>query len=212
MNKKILIVAGAAIAVIGVVVCCILIQPNTPADPTGTTTAAPHIHDYKNTETVDATCQKEGYAVYACECGESYQSKIKKTDHQYELTDVNTKEDGTVQETYTCKICDKTYVNETPGTGKDNPGTTPDKKPDNDTEHEHDYQISDSHDPTCKDTGYVVYTCAGCSESYRVDLDVVDHKYELTKVVEATPEQDGYEEYTCIYCGKSFQVPLTYTE
>lgn len=211
--------AGAAIAVIGVVVCCVLLFSNAEEMPTESTAPAPaeHIHNYQITETVASTCQKEGYAVYTCECGNSYKAEIEKAGHQFELTNVDERDDGSVFETFTCKYCDEVYVNKTPGVESDTSGTgsdapTPSTTVSKDSDHQHNYQLTEKHSSTCKEKGYAVYTCTACGEIYHVEMEIVDHNYELTQVVEATPEQDGYEEYTCIYCGKSFRVPLSYTE
>lgn len=46
-----------------------------------TTTA--HKHQY-TTETVAATCQKQGYTVYRCACGHSYKADYRSGSHRYE--------------------------------------------------------------------------------------------------------------------------------
>lgn len=223
MKKKILIVAGAAIVIIGIVACCILIRPSTPTYPTGTSdtsaeTTQEHIHNYQITESEDATCKKEGYAVYTCECGENYRSKIEKKDHEFELTEVvaATAEQAGFEK-FRCRNCDEYYINELPilsanDTGDDNPNGTVSTEDNPRNEHFHDYYVADAKEPTCKEKGYTVYHCKNCEESYTVEAEIVNHYYELIAVVEATSEQEGFEEYTCKFCGLSFRVPLLYED
>lgn len=207
MKKKILMAAAVLISTVCIISCAPGKIEEIPTE---------HTHDYKVTDTVEATCQKEGYAVYTCECGESYRSKIEKKAHEFELTEVvaaTTEQAGS--EKFQCKNCDEYYINEIPILSADDPnndnpkGDDPvDENPGN--EHFHDYYVADSKEPTCKEKGYVVYNCKRCEESYTVEAEIVDHHYELTAVVEATPEQEGYEEYACKFCGLSFRVPLFY--
>ena len=35
-----------------------------------------HQHGFTAGETVDPTCEKQGYTVYKCECGESYEDDV----------------------------------------------------------------------------------------------------------------------------------------
>lgn len=48
--------------------------------PEPTTT---HSHNYKLTNTVDATCTKDGYKEYACSCGDSYRETLSAKGHSW---------------------------------------------------------------------------------------------------------------------------------
>ena len=76
-----------------------------------------HQHSYKEVSRVEATCTKDGYVEYACECGDSYKETLAATGHNY-VTDVK---DATCEEagakTETCTKCGDTHTEEIPAKG-----------------------------------------------------------------------------------------------
>ena len=70
----------------------------------------------------------------------------------------------------------------------------------------HDYRVTQVVDPTCTDSGFSVYTCSRCGDSYYDDYtDKVPHVYQVTQVVAPTCSAEGYSVYTCTGCGGSYQ-------
>ncbi len=89
----------------------------------------------------------------------------------------------------------------------------------------HDYQITDSQDPTCTEDGYIEFTCQndGCGAIKRQIIDKLEHDYDgdnvcdicghtiethshahVVTVVEPTCTTMGYTEYVCA-CGHSYR-------
>jgi len=58
---------------------------------------------------------------------------------------------------------------------------------------------------TCKNKGYMKYTCTRCGDSYMGDAvsDALGHEYE-SEVTEPTCTEAGYTTYTCTRCGDSY--------
>ena len=85
---------------------------STTASYTITREFAGHTHDWKISETVDATCAENGSVTYVCYgCDESYTEEIAATgDHEYtaETVDATCVEEGLV--TYTCAACGDSYT------------------------------------------------------------------------------------------------------
>lgn len=69
----------------------------------------PHSHDFKVKVDV-SDCEKPGYIIYECSCGETYIEAVKPTGHEYEevKTEPTCTSDGFT--TYTCKKCNHTYT------------------------------------------------------------------------------------------------------
>lgn len=67
---------------------------------------------------------------------------------------------------------------------------------------DHDYQVTESKEPTCEEPGYKVYTCTKCGDTYREDLEALGHDWsEWTTVEAATCTADGSETRSCARCG-----------
>ena len=73
-------------------------------------TEEPHTHNYTETITTEASCEKAGLKTYTCECGDTYTEEISATGHVYENyvsnEDATYLADGT--ETAKCNTCDLT--------------------------------------------------------------------------------------------------------
>ena len=79
------------------------------------------------------------------------------------------------------------------------------KKPEESTEHIHNYILSKTVNATCTADGYKEYKCEGCGDTYRTDMSKTGHDY-VEKIVDATCTEDGYEKYTCTRCNDSYQI------
>lgn len=83
----------------------------------------PHEHSYTETGRQDPTCTEDGYVVYTCSCGESYQDPLPALGHDYQLTghaDPTETEDGYNE--YTCSRCQTSYREVLPATGNSGGG------------------------------------------------------------------------------------------
>ena len=107
-------------------------------------------------------------------------------EHQYEavVTDPTCTEPGYT--TYTCSVCDDSYVaDETPALG-------------------HTASEAVVTDPTCTEPGYTTCTCSVCGDSYVADeTPALGHSYEAV-VTDPTCTTGGYTTYTCSVCGDSY--------
>lgn len=122
---------------------------NTPDQPVEQEPAVPvHTHEY-NDEVVNPTCAENGYTVYSCECGDTYNADTKeKLGHAYESAVVSatcTKDGYT---TYTCERCNHSYTdNKTGAFG-------------------HSY-TKEVVEPTYTSEGYTKHTCSTCGDVYK---------------------------------------------
>lgn len=71
--------------------------------------SAPHVHDRKLTETVAATCDKDGYNLFVCECGDEAKTVLKATGHNYTEKTVEPTCDKDGYTRYTCVNCGNQY-------------------------------------------------------------------------------------------------------
>ena len=80
-------------------------EPENTTEPS--TTEPAHEHKYSPTETVQPTCTEDGYTVYVCECGDSYNGdQVAKLEHSYEKTDtVEPTKETEGYTIYVCKVC-----------------------------------------------------------------------------------------------------------
>lgn len=71
--------------------------------------SAPHVHNRDVKETVEPTCDEDGYTLFACECGDEYTSVLKATGHNYAKKTVaaDCEHDGYIR--YTCENCGDQY-------------------------------------------------------------------------------------------------------
>ena len=72
----------------------------------------PSGHNYLSEIVKAATCTEEGVRHVCCEkCGDSYDTTIAASGHNYEITDVKS-ENGYTTRTYKCTVCGDTYIQE----------------------------------------------------------------------------------------------------
>jgi len=80
--------------------------PTPEPEPEPTPTPEPHVHKYSET-VVKATCTKDGYTTFTCECGDTYQTTLTSPGHKYGEYkynyDASYTTDGT--KTATCTRC-----------------------------------------------------------------------------------------------------------
>lgn len=145
-----------------------------------------HKHSNVLIEVVEeSTHLKEGWAIYSCECGYSYNGVIPKLEgHTY--TSEVTKEATHLVEgeiTYTC-ACGDTYTEAIEKFAG------------------HTYKEAVT-EPTCTAKGYTTYTCV-CGDTY-VDnyTDKLDHEYAAEVAIEPTHLAEGVRMYSC-ECGSSY--------
>jgi len=87
--------------------------------------------------------------------------------------------------TYTCGICDDSYVSD-----------YTDK-----TEHNYNANVTE---PTCTEHGFTRYICVDCDDSYISDyVDAVPHDYE-SEITKPTCTAMGFTTYTCVDCDNSY--------
>ncbi len=70
-----------------------------------------HVHTYKPTVTVNATCTADGIRTYICECGDSYTESIPALGHDYHASCAEKPncEHGIIVK-YTCAVCGNEYT------------------------------------------------------------------------------------------------------
>lgn len=139
-----------------------------------------HIHRYDNVIVTDPTCIMEGFATYACNCGDSYTADetaplghtwqdascvTPKTcsicgvvegtvlDHAWNIGVVikEATEEEEGEKLFTCTVCAATKTTVIPT-----------------LDHIHDYDKVEVTDPTCTAAGYSTHTCR-CGDSYKID-------------------------------------------
>lgn len=152
-----------------------------------------HEHEFKVTETINATCCENGKVVSRCECGEESVEVIPALGHNY-----HEDAESYVAPTYEAdgkeadKVCDRC--------GDRIEGSTIDKLVE---EHSHAYVETERVDATCCEDGKVVYTC-NCGDSYNEVLPAIGHNYvkDETTYIAPTEDSEGKEaDEICTNCG-----------
>lgn len=107
-------------------------------------------HDYKVSESKEATCTESGCMKYTCvRCADSYTIDIY-ADHKYQLSETHAAtctEDG--YKLYKCSSCDATYREEIPAG-------------------QHEYTSELIKQATTEEEGLIRYTCTKCGVSYEI--------------------------------------------
>ena len=147
-------------------------------------TAVPHVHDYRYVETVAPNCTDLGYERWQCDgCGRlEKRNYTPASGHDYEdvtIREATCKQGGLVLTM--CKNCGDFHETTTP-TG----------------EHKYNTKV---HNPTCREVGYTEHTCEVCGDNFITDITaLISHAYErITK--EPTCTDQGYTTSTCTMCG-----------
>jgi len=128
-------------------------EPDTPSEPDTPTepdkpTESEHQHSYEK-KTVAPLCTTEGYDIYTCSCGDTYQdNKTPPTGHKYTSTVVlaTCTEDG-----YTDKVCQLCGDSQ---------------KTDTVSALGHNYEVT-TVAPTYTSVGYDLHKCTKCSDSFK---------------------------------------------
>lgn len=148
-----------------------------------------HKHNYKVSEVVEPTCTKDGYTVYLCDCGDTYNEVAERLQHDFEESKV---EPTCQNDGYTLKKCkncgEEEKSNFVKATGK------------------HIYKTVVTKKPTCTSEGIQREECEICGTySSKIEkMAKLPHEYK-EHTVEATCEEDGYTEYICENCGEEKQ-------
>ena len=141
-------------------------------------------HDYEIAETVDPTCEENGYTKYVCiHCSHEYMGDIviaEGHDHvESSRTNASCTNNGEI--VYTCSCGDrKTEVIASLG---------------------HSWKFESRTDATCGEYGEIVYKCESCGEEKAELIAPTQHDYQVTKTVEPTCTTDGYIEFSCLSDG-----------
>ena len=68
---------------------------------------------------------------------------------------------------------------------------------------EHEYQLTETQEPTCDKSGKKIYTCSKCKESYEEVIPAKGHKQEVRNKKDATYTEKGYTgDIYCSECGE----------
>ena len=140
-----------------------------------------HSHTYEITYSKHNTCQ-DGKVVYTCNCGATYRELLEEKHNCIsEITDEATHlKEG--KKTYTCLLCDYSYVETIPKTP------------------EHFYEESTVTPPTCTSQGYTTYACK-CGDTYTDNyVDTIDHTYTESIISQPTCNTVGQKQFYCTTC------------
>lgn len=123
-----------------------------PQKDASETTEGNHSHDYELSETLEATCEKDGYEKYLCACGASKIEEQKATGHSYDekVTPASCGKRGYT--TFTCTTCNHSYK------GKKTRAK------------DHEYTVLKKNvNATMNEIGYRIYACE-CGDEYTLDM------------------------------------------
>ena len=142
-----------------------------------------HTCIYDRITRIEPTCEVDGLVVYTCECGESQETVLPKTGHDYE-SEVTTAAECEVTGTlsYFCKNCEAMYEEDIPALV-------------------HEWVEGIEKAATCTTDGVLVTSCTKCTESYDTAIPAFGHTPDtgtITQVVSCT--QDGIKEFRCLTC------------
>lgn len=167
-----------------------LIEPgtSTPSQKPETKPQPPACsHDWASEVTKEPSCAEEGSLTKTCnKCGESKTEVLKKTEHDYTLTE-HIPGDCTNKElkVFVCEVCGDKYTEEG-------------------AKGEHAYiRSEDSMDASCEESGTLVMVCAVCGDSYTEEVEALGHDFPAEKSVLEMPTcvKDGKAAFQCSRCG-----------
>ncbi len=171
-------------------------SPGETTSPGATPSVSPsHVHDYKESIYLQATCLSGGRLQFTCECDDFYFVETPAVGHQADDWEVS--EPATATKTglrvQKCISCDEILASEViPVTGS---GSTPATTP-----HVHQYMPSIESEPTCTMAGIRRYTCS-CGSYYRENIQANGHLAGgWTVVTNATATQTGVRQRICTVC------------
>lgn len=153
--------------------------------------AEPHTHDWKETIRTEATCQREGVAVYECACGAKMTETLNRIPHEYGAyrsnQDATCTSDGT--KTAVCIWCGRERM------------TLPDQG--SRLGHDYSYSVSNE-DAACTQDGTKTETCSRCGAKRTVTDTGSALGHSFTHYVSdhnATVFADGTKTGHCERCG-----------
>lgn len=158
------------------------------------TEPAGHVHEYSK-KNVEATCEEQGYTVYTCDCGDTYNDNYVDAKGHAWSNWVTTKEPTESATGSAQRKCGRCSASET----KELPKVIPN--------HTHKYTAKETTAATCTKAGVMTYTCS-CGESYTEPIDALGHDYGKT-VTNPTCTAKGYTTYTCKNCHDSYKADYT---
>ncbi len=158
-----------------------------------------HVHDFKESVEVKATCYRAGRLQYSCECGESYYVDVMSTGHvadDWELVRKPT-EDHDGLRVKKCIYCDEIIAQENVEFKDESESADEESK----KEHVHQYTANIEREPSCTLAGLRKYTCS-CGGFYTEMIPADGHVATDWEVVEEpTTTRMGREQRTCNVCG-----------
>ncbi len=158
-----------------------------------------HIHSYKESVDVKATCYQPGRLKYTCACGDFYFADVLSTGHvpdEWEQIRTATKDEDGLK-VKRCIYCDEIVAKEIllfqPETSGGNGG---DEAP-----HYHQYTASVEREATCILAGLRKFTCS-CGSFYTEKIAAPGHvATDWVTVEEPTTKYMGRMQRTCTVCG-----------
>ncbi len=171
-------------------------SPEVTASPGETPTVTPgHVHDYKESVDLQASCLAGGRQKFECECDDFYFVETAAVGHKADDWEITvpataTREGLRVQK---CIFCDEILASEViPVTGSSSaPAATP---------HFHRYIPSIESEPTCTVAGIRRFSCS-CGSYYRENIPANGHLAGAwTVVTNATSTQTGVQQRICTVC------------
>ena len=152
-------------------------------------------HNYSVVETVDPTCEEQGYIKHICSiCDEWYGTDfVEALGHNYveNIISPTCEEQGYTK--HTCSVCDDTYN-------------------DNYVEklnHSFGEWIIDQN-ATCEEDGLKHRICSSCDYNEESVIDAFGHNYVIERLSNSTCTNNGYDKYTCTNCNEEviLELPL----
>ncbi len=155
-------------------------------------TLAGHVHDYKETIDIQATCMSAGRMKYICSCGDFYYVEIPTAGHVADDWEVATEPTANQSglRVKKCIYCDELIAREIiPATGAAASAN-----------HVHAYIASIESEPTCTVAGIKRYTCS-CGSFYQQNISAIGHLAgDWTVIKEATISETGLKQKICNVC------------
>ncbi|MBQ7017208.1 MAG: hypothetical protein IJN10_09675 [Firmicutes bacterium] len=130
-----------------------------------------------------ASCTTDGYQVYVCECGDTFQEAIPATGHSFIEDPSQSKSASCIEtgyKTYVCS-CGETQRESIPTIG-------------------HSLKTTSDTSPSCTDAGYLIQTCSYCGAGFINEKPATGHSWS-----EWTYFSGRYHERTCSKCGETEQ-------
>ncbi len=155
-----------------------------------------HIHDYKESVDIKATCYQAGRLKYTCNCGDYYFVDVLSTGHvedEWELVRTASAEQNGLR-VKKCIYCDETVAQE----------ILYYQAPEEDKKveiHYHQYVAIVEREPSCILSGLRKYNCS-CGSFYTEKISAMGHvASDWTVAEEPTTTYLGREQRTCNVCG-----------